>query len=194
MNNSQINVLEQWIRKHSHNERVFILLFGWLIIFVIWYVIVAIPLFNARLTIASKLGEVTSTYAQTYIEIDSLQKRATQSAQLKKQKIKEALQQQKAKPIKTNIESADRLIRQFFNLDTGIKAITLQSASLKVEGSTVANYSFAIQFTSGYFETMSYLGRLENLPWCLAWDSLDYKVVGYPDAVVIVKLHTLNDV
>lgn len=56
---------------------------------------------------------------------------------------------------------------------------------------TIDKYTLQIQFQSNYFNTISFLQRVEKLPWDLYWDSLNYKVTEYPNAEITLKLHVL---
>ncbi|EKD77407.1 MAG: hypothetical protein ACD_42C00342G0004 [uncultured bacterium] len=42
----------------------------------------------------------------------------------------------------------------------------------------------SIEFSGGYFETLEYLQYLENLPWYILFNSLEYTVTSYPNAKV----------
>ena len=54
-------------------------------------------------------------------------------------------------------------------------------------------YGMVIKFRGNYFATLRYLHDLESLAWPLFWDKLDYKVTNYPQAEVILQLHTVSD-
>jgi MSHA biogenesis protein MshJ len=43
-----------------------------------------------------------------------------------------------------------------------------------------------------YFSIMSYLKRLEELPWNLYWDKFDYTVSHYPQGLATVEFYTLK--
>ena len=57
----------------------------------------------------------------------------------------------------------------------------------------VFKYQLQLTFRSTYFNAIDYLKRLEQLSWGLYWDSLEYKVVDFPEGVVTVKLYVLNN-
>jgi MSHA biogenesis protein MshJ len=43
-----------------------------------------------------------------------------------------------------------------------------------------------------YFSTLNYLKALENLPWRIHWDSIDYNVKAYPQAETRIQVYTLS--
>lgn len=55
----------------------------------------------------------------------------------------------------------------------------------------IDKYALEIIFRSDYFKTLSYLERLEKLPWRIYWESFDYKVLSYPEAESVIKFHLL---
>lgn len=53
-------------------------------------------------------------------------------------------------------------------------------------------HGFVIEFRGSYLATLRYLETLERLPWDFFWDSVDYEVTAYPQAIVRLQLHTLS--
>ena len=68
---------------------------------------------------------------------------------------------------------------------------SLTGASLPT--SSLYQHTLQVEFHSNYFGAIRYLSRLEKLPWHLYWDSLEYNVMKYPEADVIVKFHVLSN-
>lgn len=66
-------------------------------------------------------------------------------------------------------------------------------ADYSVEQSAgVYKHSAQLIVTGNYFALHEYLKSLENLPWKFYWDSLDYEVVGYPQALIKLQVYTLS--
>lgn len=55
-------------------------------------------------------------------------------------------------------------------------------------------YQHALKLTlqGDYFSTLAYLKSLENLPWRIHWDSIDYQVKEYPQAETRIQVYTLS--
>jgi MSHA biogenesis protein MshJ len=53
-------------------------------------------------------------------------------------------------------------------------------------------HTFRIEFLSDYFSTLQYLKSIEQLPWPIYWDTMDYKVQEYPKADITIKFHVLS--
>ncbi|MDR3492178.1 MAG: hypothetical protein P4M12_09095 [Gammaproteobacteria bacterium] len=171
----------------SHAKRVLILFLGWFFIYVFWQYVFAQPLVIERQDLKSKTLTALNENTRINIEIGNALKSKEIKSVEQQMQLNEAdakTGENKPKLVFANV-SSEQLIKQIFNLGNDIKSINLKS---NVISST--SFQVQVQFTSGYFETMNYLVRLERLPWCLSWDSLIYQVNTYPEATIAVILHT----
>ncbi|GEM_PF-6220077 len=167
----------------AHHERLILLILGWVVIYGIWHFFFANPLVAERQNLKDKIVNSENEINQKNVEIGRLLKPV--------KKIEEAKSLDKDIHLKNPLfvdsgnRSSEQLIKQFFNLENEIKSINLRSNII-----SPTSFGLQAQFNSGYFETMAYLVRLEQLPWCLSWDSLSYQVNIYPEASIAVSLHT----
>jgi MSHA biogenesis protein MshJ len=53
-------------------------------------------------------------------------------------------------------------------------------------------HTFLITFEADYFSTEHYIQQLQQLPGQLYFDSIEYNVVKYPTASVVLKVHTIS--
>ena len=56
----------------------------------------------------------------------------------------------------------------------------------------VFQHGMEMEFSGSYLETLSYLHKLENLPWNFYWDAVLFDVIDYPKSRVIIRVHTLS--
>jgi len=49
-----------------------------------------------------------------------------------------------------------------------------------------------LRVTGSYFQVVQFLTALEALPWRFYWQRLDYAVVEYPNAEIILRVYTLS--
>lgn len=56
----------------------------------------------------------------------------------------------------------------------------------------VYRHSMNLTVRGDYFSTLNYLKALENLPWRIHWDSIDYNVKDYPQAETRIQVYTLS--
>ena len=92
---------------------------------------------------------------------------------------------------------------------TALKDITVKSKGIEIRsvdvlpdeeqegtqeaGHLLYRHGVRITFLSDYFTTMAYMQKIEELPWRLFWDKLEYRVKKYPEAEVSLVIHTLSD-
>lgn len=70
--------------------------------------------------------------------------------------------------------------------------LAIDTPAETVDQPLLYEHGIELVFTGDYFDTLNYLQALEQLPWQLFWDSIDYHVNQYPKATVRLRLHTLN--
>ena len=76
-----------------------------------------------------------------------------------------------------------------------VKLETLPPTTLleaKQQRQPIYKHGLEITFAGNYSETVNYLETLEDLPWAIIWDRLDYKVKNYPMAEVTIRVVTLS--
>ncbi|MFL0802092.1 MAG: hypothetical protein K6L81_00095 [Agarilytica sp.] len=61
-----------------------------------------------------------------------------------------------------------------------------------VDNVGVFKHSVVVALEGKYFDVVSYLSALENLPWKFYWESIDYEVDKYPRARVLIEVYTLS--
>lgn len=61
-----------------------------------------------------------------------------------------------------------------------------------VPGEQVFEHAVEVTLEADYFSLLAYLESLESLPAQFLWDVLDYRVTGYPEASVRLRLKTLS--
>ena len=59
-------------------------------------------------------------------------------------------------------------------------------------GKQLFQQNINLQLTGNFFSTLNYLEALEKSPWHFFNDEFDYQVDNYPNAKILLKLHTLN--
>jgi MSHA biogenesis protein MshJ len=66
--------------------------------------------------------------------------------------------------------------------------------SSALSAAPVYSHGFEVVLRGGYSDIYDYLRRLEGLSSSFFWDSLEYKVVNYPDSEMTLRVHTLSAV
>jgi MSHA biogenesis protein MshJ len=187
--------LEKWWEKHPHQERVWLIILLWGAIIFVWYVFFEKPFADTRKDVAARFSANMQQIAGFQKEM--VHARTEGEKFLTRQKIL-AAQKKLLPPIDFASEKdSERIIQTMLTPKNNIKFVSLkvqpaESKTLSNKQTIVTKNQVGISFVSNYFDTMAYLTALEALPWCLTWDSLDYKVNTYPDAQVSINLHIVN--
>jgi len=103
-------------------------------------------------------------------------------------------------PAKKMVQVLEDVLRQSSSLQL-VKVQSLPVRRLMREGETEETlvsdsslylHAVELQLRGDYFETLSYLRALEELPWQVIWDQLEYQVDGYPQADIRLRINTLS--
>jgi len=204
-----------WIKERTSREKIAIFILGLFFIYLLWFYLLQYSILNEeddikkqissaknkKNTLQQQLDLITSiTNSNAFIEIISAQKQLSDQSQILNKRLSGI--ESSFTPTSSLSKLLDDIIKQ---KDPAIDLISLQSMPKKLwntdEASTnkpFANmaylHGFEIEFHSDYFHTLNYLSRLEKLPWYLYWDSLEYKVIKYPQADIVLKFHVLTSV
>ncbi len=75
------------------------------------------------------------------------------------------------------------------------KPLLLQSQSQEKQETnpiTLYRHPVELEFEGGYLDVIAYLTALENASWGLSWRKLEYAVLEYPNAAVLIEIETLS--
>lgn len=102
-------------------------------------------------------------------------------------------------------EKLPQVVRELVTHDSGLrllglrvdspKALTLKSGSddeESVSSAGIFKHSVVFRLQGSFFDLMRYLQTLENSEWHFYWESLDYEVDSYPQAVAQIEAYTLS--
>jgi MSHA biogenesis protein MshJ len=215
-----IKIVKEWIKKRNSKQRKQLFFLGFVIIYIICLGIFLKPIQNKakmlRLNIQA-LQLQKDTLQQELNNLNQLVTTETFSKALREYKeLSLELQQlqQKYAQIKPLLitpgdwaKLKEAIISQQNDMDKSITLVSLHDSSnvkWAPAGVDTADISYITQnniykqeleinFQSDYFSALTFLSRLESLPWPIYWDSLDYKVLTYPKADIVVKIHVLNE-
>jgi len=75
-----------------------------------------------------------------------------------------------------------------------LKELTSPEATAVEQHDHTVLYQHAatIKLTGTYSQLHQYLSTLEQAPWQLFWDQLDYNVTDYPRAEIVLRVHTIS--
>ena len=62
----------------------------------------------------------------------------------------------------------------------------------EIERPNIYKHAMRVVFEGDFNSTLSYLQALESMPWRFYWDNVEYQVLKYPVARVVITVHTLS--
>ena len=190
--------------KYSERQRMVFTLLLAALIFLIWLVCFMIPLshkmheINSRLSyVKENLTDVSAIYNEYQLIIQS----PTLDAEMKIKALEEKLVKLQHHPL-----LAKKIIDTPADMKNLLQAISQTGSMLSLNqvqrlmampilsdnSNGLLNQKISVEFDGGYAETIRYLSYLENLPWYLSFDSLDYQVSEYPNAKIKIVINALS--
>lgn len=65
-------------------------------------------------------------------------------------------------------------------------------SSAEAQGPNIYKHGMRVVFEGDFNSTLNYLQSLESMAWRFYWDNLEYQVLEYPIARVVITVHTLS--
>jgi Tfp pilus assembly protein PilO len=186
--------VDKYISAKPHKERLVLLFGGWLVIYLFWF-------FTVNTSHQRKMTEIKDKIKLSVEHIHELNSQAiTIITDAKKnpdfEKNMEKKKLESIRPYQSANKQIDIVFKQMVSTVDNLKNLNLTNSILatptNADSSKLPEYNLKITFTGNYQNTVNYLSKIESLPWCLAWQDLSYSVTTYPDASVIVTLHTAS--
>ncbi|MFZ5842402.1 MAG: hypothetical protein ACOY3E_05810 [Pseudomonadota bacterium] len=95
------------------------------------------------------------------------------------------------------------LLQQLLAREQGMQVIALEKLPLEQPSESDADAAMSaemplyrhrlrLSLRGSYFDSLRYLQAMEALPWTVYWDSLEYRVETYPQAILTVEIATLG--
>jgi hypothetical protein len=208
MDNANIEFVIKWMNARDKRERIGLLVLGCLFITLLWYLFLEKPINIARVAIQQETISVQKQIAFYNNEANNI---LLQSAKTEQQK--KFYRASSAKFNSLNIHFAspqgrDRIINSILHPHRNIQIVSLKNVAVarpkpvstgKLTPDTTTKVApdtqdegYELVFQSDFLSTVSFLQKLENLQWCLSWDSLEYIVQTYPTAEITVDLHVVS--
>lgn len=215
--NARIEMAHTWFHHMSPRYRFYLFLFGLVIIYAIVEMILIMPVSSMRKELADQIAERHTQHETAQSQINQLSQTIKnpyfiqlldEQKRLTDQLASMQAQLEKLKP--TLVSSTDMtkitkdiLSQEYANvvllnlLDLPIEPWPNTTAPGKAELATVVKgdlyqHGLQLELSADYFGTIAYLQKLEKMNWPIYWDSIVYKVVKYPTANVVLKIHVLS--
>ncbi|HEX4909236.1 MAG TPA: hypothetical protein VFV64_00575 [Permianibacter sp.] len=95
------------------------------------------------------------------------------------------------------------LLQQLLAREQGMQVVALEKLPLEQPSQSeteapvsaevpLYRHRLRLSLRGNYFDSLRYLQAMEALPWTVYWDSLEYRVETYPQAILTVEIATLG--
>jgi len=205
--------IKKWIDSRNSREGSLVLAIVLAFIYFIWTLLFYMPLHGKMISLNNQEQQLLTQLNQQEQQAASLEQMISSSSflnQLATQKklIDESKEAHKHfETIALHLVSRKdlpKMMNAILNQQTGIILTSMKTfpeehwKGPQIDGLSFPNeediykYSIQIDFQGSYFSTIDFLSYLESLSWHFYWDSLEYKVLNYPEAEVTLRLHVLK--
>jgi len=72
----------------------------------------------------------------------------------------------------------------------GVKKGSLKRT--KEQRPNIYKHGMRVEFEGNFMSTLAYLQALESMPWRFYWDNVEYQVLEFPVARIVITVHTLS--
>ena len=214
--NTRFAFIEKWLDKKTKRERFYWFLSGFVFIYFLFFILFLRPVIGEKKDLNQKLFDLKAQtdLLEQKISIvnDTFKTPAFMQMLGEYQMLTSKLNrlQQQIDNINTSYLSVDELsnltkkiINQPSNNSTLISLNELPiepwppidwKSKINVLNDVPAGYQHILQieFQNDYIDAFEYIKNLEKMSQHIYWDSLDYKVLQYPKADVVIKFHVLT--
>ena len=136
------------------------------------------------------------TQLQNDISSVETQLHAASESLIRAEQLPEALQQVLQKTASLHLVEVKTLPAKELQLAQSLGEIAAETVSKELKTNTIPagvyQHSVVLKVSGSYFQILDFLMALEQLPCRFYWQSLDYKVMQYPTAEIILQVYTLS--
>jgi MSHA biogenesis protein MshJ len=206
--------VKKWVQGRNRRELTLLIIAGCILIYAFWYLLISRSIVNRERSLNNQIIALTEQINLTREQASSIVRIAKQFSTNQKLEVSQALSTRSEKLQKTIEGSASNLDLQK-NIKNLLKDILNQpekgvylldvknlgneplippgtdTSHLPATLKNINKYGVQLTLRSNYFSAIRYLALLEKLPWHLYWESLEYKVIDYPQADIIIKFYIL---
>lgn len=201
--------ISQFYLKRSRREQIIIFMFFVLLIILLWTRFVLYPLLEVREQYAEKVMagnlEMKKLDEQMSAVIKNIKSAPTgvlKQTLAELQKKSESLSHQTSPFIGTHTTGKQFLVmlQSLILNQKGLSFISLQTTPPVPETSQVIvdpsismlREGVVLTFSGSFIDTLAYLRQLKNIRWAWEVDELEFKLTGYPQGYVTLKMHILE--
>lgn len=203
----------EWFNARNERERILIIVVSIVALVSVWLVLISDPQTIKREQLRVQIdnlnkqdqgiqAQINAIVARAKIDPDAGNKQKVSSLLASVNGLNEILQQKMHGFIDPSRMA--NVLEDVLKQKTNLRLVRLESkpaeyvyagTPVKENKNTQAGlyrHGFRIELVGSYINTLSYLQALEELSWDFYWDGIDVEIIKYPQAKIVLHLHTLS--
>lgn len=215
----QIITFEKHLDSLSRRDQIALFITFLVVVMMLWVELIYAPLSDNINLVEQDIAQQTSEIDVLQAKMFALQKNVNADPdvenrlQLKKYREESELLDEALATTSTQIvhpREMVSLLEQILKSQAGLKFVSLKNkpaapefvkslseseieAEVTTENvSTIYRHSVILQMEGGYHDALSYLKKLEQLPWRFFWQSVEIETSGYPNTSIRLEVYTLG--
>ena len=206
---------EKYLDKLSKRDQIALFVIFIVVVLAIWFKLIYLPLSENIIVMEQDITQKTTDAENWQAKMAALKKHINEdpdaeNRQLLNSYLEENTQLDKALA-RTSVQiitprEMSALLEQLLKSQAGLKFVSLKNKAATQEFvesqdeleaavnnvNTIYRHSVVLQMEGSYHNALSYLKKLEQLPWRLFWHDVEIETSGYPNALITLEVYTLG--
>lgn len=206
---------EKHLDKLSKRDQVALLVIFIVVMLAIWFRLIYLPLSENIIVMEQEITQKTTDVEDLQAKMAALTKSMNEdpdaeNRQLLNSYLEENTELDKALA-RTSVQiispqEMSALLEQLLKSQPGLEFVSLKNKAATPEFiespdeleaavnnvNTIYRHSVVLQMEGGFHNALSYLKKLEQLPWRLFWHDVEIETSGYPNALITLEVYTLG--
>ena len=207
--------LEKHLDVLSKRDQIALFVIFIVVVLAIWFKLIYLPLSENIIAMEQDITQKTTDAENLQAKMTALKKNMNEdpdaeNRQLLNSYLKENTVLDKALA-RTSVQiitpqEMSALLEQLLKSQAGLKFVSLKNKAATPEFvesrdeleaavnnvNTIYRHSVVLQMEGSYHNALSYLKKLEQLPWRFFWQDVEIETSGYPNALITLEVYTLG--
>jgi MSHA biogenesis protein MshJ len=206
---------EKHLDKLSKRDQIALLVIFIVVVLMIWFRLIYLPLSENIIDMEQEITQKTIDVEDIQAKMAALKKNMNEdpdaeNRQLLSSYLEENTELDKALA-RTSVQiispqEMSALLEQLLKSQPGLEFVSLKNKAATPEFiesrdeleaavnnvNTIYRHSVVLQMEGSYHNALSYLKKLEQLPWRFFWHDVEIEASGYPNALITLEVYTLG--
>ena len=207
--------LEKQLDMLSKRDQIALFIIFIVVVLAIWFQLIYLPLSENIIAMEQDITQKTTDVENLQVKMAALNKNMNEdpdaeNRQLLNSYLEENTVLDKALA-RTSVQiitprEMSALLEQLLKSQAGLKFVSLKNKAATPEFveakdemevvmnnvNTIYRHSVVLQIEGSYHDALSYLKKLEQLPWRFFWHDIEIETSGYPNALITLEVYTLG--